>query len=251
MFSIASIAPVRDVAAIGRRNNPRDATGASPTAQKGAQNPTAPDSSSKTTAGKRDANQLGTKQLTPDQERLVQELAESDAKVRAHESAHQAAAGSLAGAVSFTYETGPDGKSYAVGGEVSVDMSSGRTPEETIAKAEQILSAALAPADPSPQDLVVAAEAAQMEAVARQEIVQEEMAALSANKDVSTAATASASDRLDTSGNLASSAVSSVSDVGAQAAATLATLESVRAAVGATPDQVQQLARLAVAAYGM
>lgn len=120
------------------------------------------------------APRSASRKLTPAQVRLVEELVERDREVRAHEAAHQAAAGSLGGAVSFTYETGPDGKSYAVGGEVPVEMSSGRTPEETLARAEQIRSAALAPTDPSPQDLQVAADASAMEAAAREQIVREQ-----------------------------------------------------------------------------
>jgi len=210
--------------------------------------------------------------------------------VRSHEAAHQSAAGSLGGAVSFSYRTGPDGKSYAVGGEVSVDMSGAHTPQETIAKAEQIRSAALAPADPSPQDLSVAATAAQMEAAARQELVQQQMAALQTpqagrprqgavlgaqalpGKDVhlsrphaaqakragqsgagaaATSGAASAMDDSNASDASASPAASSTPDVGAQAASTLATLQSDRAAAGTTHVQVQQIARLASAAYRM
>ena len=89
--------------------------------------------------------------------------------MRAHEAAHQAAAGGLGGAASFTYATGPDGRRYAVGGEVPVSLRSGHTPQETIANAQAVRSAALAPADPSAQDLAVAAQATQMEAEARQE----------------------------------------------------------------------------------
>ena len=71
--------------------------------------------------------------------------------MRAHEAARRAAAGGLGGAASFSYETGPDGKRYAVGGEVPVSLRSGRTPEETIANAQTVRSAALAPADPWPR----------------------------------------------------------------------------------------------------
>lgn len=78
-----------------------------------------------------------------------------------------AGAGLITRGASFTYETGPDGKRYAVGGEVGIDVSGGRTPEETLAKAERIRAAALAPAEPSAQDRQVAAEADQMAAEAR------------------------------------------------------------------------------------
>jgi len=116
--------------------------------------------------------QGGVETLTPEQKDVVSKLAARDTAVRAHEAAHQAAAGGLGGAASFSYETGPDGKRYAVGGEVPVSLRPGRTPQETIANAQTVRSAALAPADPSPQDLAVAAQAGQMEAQARQEITQ-------------------------------------------------------------------------------
>lgn len=58
-------------------------------------------------------------------------------------------------------------------GDVRIDTSPGRTPEETLRRAEQVRAAALAPADPSPQDYVVAAEAARMAAEARQAMAAE------------------------------------------------------------------------------
>lgn len=107
-------------------------------------------------------------------------LKSTDQNVRAHEAAHLAAAGGLAtGGAQFTYETGPDGVRYAVGGEVSISVSEGQTPEETLQRAEQIRRAALAPADPSSQDLAVAAMAEQMAARARQQIAAEQAAAYS------------------------------------------------------------------------
>jgi hypothetical protein len=107
--------------------------------------------------------------LTPEQERELSELQVRDRQVRAHEAAHQAAGGGLTGGASFTYQVGPDGQSYAIGGEVPVDLSSGRTPEETIARAQRVRAAAMAPADPSPADYSVAAAASQLEAAARRQ----------------------------------------------------------------------------------
>jgi hypothetical protein len=106
------------------------------------------------------------KKLTPDQQRQVLALQRRDTHVRQHEAAHQAAGGSLTGTASFSYQTGPDGRSYAVGGEVPVRLQAGRTPDETIANARQARRAALAPSDPSAQDLAVAAQASQMEQAA-------------------------------------------------------------------------------------
>jgi hypothetical protein len=111
-----------------------------------------------------------TDQLTAEQEAEVTDLRHRDAEVRAHEAAHAAAAGALGGGASFEYQTGPDGRNYAVGGEVPVEMAVGHTPEETIRNAAQLRAAALAPAQPSAQDRAVAAEASAMEAAARAEI---------------------------------------------------------------------------------
>ena len=93
-----------------------------------------------------------------------------DQEVRAHEEAHAAAAGPHGGSPSYTFEEGPDGKQYAVGGEVPIRLTKGRTPEETIANAQQVRAAANAPAEPSGQDRKVAAMASQMEAEARAEL---------------------------------------------------------------------------------
>lgn len=103
--------------------------------------------------------------------KIVSQLKARDQVVRAHEAAHMAAgAGIVTRGASYSYQTGPDGQRYAIGGEVGISTSPGRTPQETLAKAEQIRAAALAPADPSGQDLRVAAEATQMAAEARQEL---------------------------------------------------------------------------------
>lgn len=114
-------------------------------------------------------------ELTDDQRKEVDRLKERDREVRAHEQAHVAAGGQyVRGGVQFEYETGPDGRRYAVGGEVSIDSSSvSGDPRKTIQKAQQIRRAAMAPAEPSGQDQRVAAAASQMEAEARQDLIEE------------------------------------------------------------------------------
>lgn len=110
-------------------------------------------------------------ELTPEQQQQINQLKQIDAKVRAHEQAHiSAGADLIRGGPSFSYTTGPDNKRYAVSGEVSIDTTPGRTPEETIPKAQHIRATALAPADPSPQDHSVAAQASELEGRARQEL---------------------------------------------------------------------------------
>jgi len=117
----------------------------------------------------------GGKDLTPQQQSQVDALKKRDADVRQHEAAHLAAAGGLArGGASYDFQTGPDGRQYAVGGHVDIDTSPVKgDPHATLAKAQTIARAALAPADPSGQDRAVAAQAAQLEAQATQELAQQ------------------------------------------------------------------------------
>jgi hypothetical protein len=119
---------------------------------------------------KTDANEL-----TEEEQRELEKLKARDREVRAHEQAHLVAAGSLArGGPTYTYERGPDQQLYAVGGQVQIDTSEvPGDPEATIAKAQIIRRAALAPAQPSSQDRAVAADAAQMAAEARMELAAE------------------------------------------------------------------------------
>lgn len=110
---------------------------------------------------------------------VVRELAARDREVRQHEMAHQMAGGQYTGGATYTFERGPDGVMYAVGGEVSIDTSPvPGDPEATLQKAQTIERAAMAPADPSPQDLRVAASARAMAAEARAELLREQQDAL-------------------------------------------------------------------------
>lgn len=119
--------------------------------------------------------------LTQQQLAELQQLKSRDTEVRTHEQAHLSAAGQYArGGASFTYQKGPDGGSYAVGGEVGIDVAKESTPEETIAKMQTIKRAALAPANPSGADKRIAAQANAKETQARQELLhvqQEELLA--------------------------------------------------------------------------
>lgn len=130
--------------------------------------------STKNTKSSTDDKAINGENLDPEEMQYVRELESIDRNVRAHEAAHIAAgAGVVTGGASFTYTRGPDGKMYATAGEVPIAMKEGRTPEETIQNARQIVAAAMAPSDPSPQDYKVAASAAQMESKARSEQAQE------------------------------------------------------------------------------
>lgn len=111
--------------------------------------------------------------------RELQRLKARDREVRAHEQAHQAAGGQyIQGGMSFSYQKGPDGRSYAVGGEVSIDTAKvPNDPQATLRKMQVVQAAALAPAEPSAQDRAVAAQAAQAAAQARQELAQQQVQA--------------------------------------------------------------------------
>jgi len=119
-------------------------------------------------------------ELTQVEAQEVRKLEARDRKVRAHEQAHLAAAGPYArSGARYEYQEGPDRRRYAVGGEVSIDASP--VPGDaraTIRKAQIVRRAALAPAEPSPQDRRVAAEASAMENRARQEVSRERIEAM-------------------------------------------------------------------------
>jgi hypothetical protein len=107
-------------------------------------------------------------QLSDDEKKQVDDLRKRDTEVRAHEAAHKAAGGQYAGDVSFSFQTGPDGQRYAVGGEVPIDLSPvADDPQATIMKMQQVRAAALAPASPSTADQQVAARAEQIAQEAR------------------------------------------------------------------------------------
>jgi len=107
---------------------------------------------------------------------IIRELTLRDSEVRAHEQAHSAIGGQYAGSASYTYQRGPDGVNYAVGGEVAIDVGVvDGDPQATLEKMQLVQRAALAPAEPSSQDRQVAALAAQQANQARAEIASESL----------------------------------------------------------------------------
>ncbi len=105
---------------------------------------------------------------------VLQQLKARDREVRAHEAAHAAVGGQYAGSPKYSYQRGPDGQNYAIGGKVSIDLSSvSNDPEATIRKMDIVRRAALAPAQPSGQDRRVAQEAAAKKQQAQVELNKE------------------------------------------------------------------------------
>lgn len=149
---------------------------------------TAQSSQTTQSAQKQQTTNTGEKVLTEEEQKQVEELKARDTEVKAHEQAHIAAGGSyVRGGARYDYQTGPDGKKYAVGGEVSIDTSAVEgDPQATINKAQVILKAALAPAEPSGQDKAVASQARQMMASARKELMSEKINTNSENTAATT-----------------------------------------------------------------
>jgi len=126
---------------------------------------------------KKERDISGREKLSEENQRKVDELEKIDRKVRAHEQAHLNAAGGYAqGGASYDYVTGPDGKRYANSGHVNIDTSPERTPEATIRKADVVYKAALAPAEPSPSDRQIAANAAKMKLDAQKKLEAQDTA---------------------------------------------------------------------------
>jgi hypothetical protein len=118
----------------------------------------------------RDAQQAASEQQDL---QLIRKLRSRDREVRAHEQAHSSVGGQYAGAASFTYQRGPDGVLYAVGGEVSIDVGAiPGNPQATLDKALQVQRAALAPRDPSSTDRQVAQRAAGLARDARAQLAE-------------------------------------------------------------------------------
>lgn len=160
-------------------------------------------------AGRESAEQRQREQREQEEERKIQELKERDREVRTHEQAHASVGGQHAGPPQYEFERGPDGKQYAVGGEVSIDISEESTPEKTLEKMNQVKAAALAPNEPSAQDRKVAGEATQKAAEARAEIAQ---------KNAETLRTGSSDGAVTPSEEVAESGVTSAVDATSQAA---------------------------------
>lgn len=102
------------------------------------------------------------KSLSPEELRVIEKLEQRDREVRQHEKAHEVMGGPYTGSATYDYQRGPDGKRYAIGGQVTIDYGPIKgDPEATIDKMKTVIAAALAPAEPSPQDMSIAARARQ------------------------------------------------------------------------------------------
>ena len=147
---------------------PGGSTGVAPTGMGPAAKPQVPTATTDTPRAERRESDEGRPVRAPvttdaaaiEEQRMLTDLKARDREVRAHENAHRAAGGNLVRGGSYDYQQGPDGKRYAVGGDVQIDTTPvPDDPRATAAKMAQVIRAALAPAEPSPTDLAVAAQA--------------------------------------------------------------------------------------------
>lgn len=147
----------------------------------------AKDAASKNPAPQTQSGPSDSAELSQEDVAQLTKLKARDVEVRAHEQAHLSAAGGYAtGGASFSYQKGPDGQSYAVAGEVGIDLSQESDPSVTIQKMQTVKRAALAPASPSSTDRQVAAQAEAIAAQARQEVLQVQQEELLHTKEGST-----------------------------------------------------------------
>ena len=108
------------------------------------------------------------------EQQIINELSKRDTEVKTHEQAHKAIGGMFAQSPSFSYEKGPDGKRYAVDGEVQIDVGVIKgDPQATFNKMQKVYAAAMAPNQPSSADIRVAAEAVQKMNQAKAEMAEQ------------------------------------------------------------------------------
>lgn len=89
-----------------------------------------------------------------DYQRVLEKFKNLDAQTRAHEQQH-ASLGDTKGAISYNYQTGPDGKLYATGGHVRLDTSLPQDEEAALAKLDKLANAASAPSELSGADAAI------------------------------------------------------------------------------------------------
>lgn len=117
----------------------------------------------------------GSDKLSEDEKQELEEMRRREQEVITHERAHQATGGQYASAPQYSYRRGPDGDVYVADGEVSIDLSTiPGDPQATIQKAQQVRAAALAPSEPSGQDMRVASAAMQMALDAQRQLAEEQ-----------------------------------------------------------------------------
>lgn len=104
---------------------------------------------------KNDIVDLGNKNYDEqDYQRVLDKFKNLDAQIKGHEQLH-ASLGDTKGAISYNYQTGPDGKLYATGGSVRMDTSIPQDEEAALAKLDKLANAVSAPSGLSNADAAI------------------------------------------------------------------------------------------------
>ncbi|HCK18390.1 MAG TPA: hypothetical protein DHW36_07725 [Thalassospira sp.] len=111
-------------------------------------------------------NNSAGRDLDPAEEVVVNQLRARDSAVRQEEQAHAAAAGPYGSAPQYTYQVGPDGNAYAIGGHVDVSVSVSGTAADRDRALATLQNAALAPNAPSGADMAAFRQASLQRATA-------------------------------------------------------------------------------------
>ena len=111
--------------------------------------------------------------LSRAEEAQLDKLEQRDAQVKAHEQAHVMAAGGQAGMPSYTYQTGPDGRRYAIGGAVNISIISNGDDQASLSQARTAERAALVNGEASSADMNTAQTAREVEARVRAHAIEQ------------------------------------------------------------------------------
>ena len=93
-----------------------------------------------------------------DYERVVKRFEDADTQIRTHEQTHSATS-NIVSTPQYDYQTGPDGKLYATGGEVRVDTSIPKDEKAAQAKLDEIEDTSSAPNNLSSADAQISRQA--------------------------------------------------------------------------------------------
>jgi len=89
--------------------------------------------------------------------RVLEKFKNKDAEIRTHEQVH-ASIGHTTAPISYSYQQGPDGKMYAVGGSVRLETSMPDDPKAAAFKLDMLQKAASAPSNTSGADNAIASQ---------------------------------------------------------------------------------------------
>ena len=108
--------------------------------------------------GKKDYIEASTNKYDDDDfARVLEKFKNKDAEIRTHEQVH-ASIGHTTAPISYSYQQGPDGKMYAVGGSVRLETSMPDDPKAAAFKLDILQKAASAPSNTSGADNAIASQ---------------------------------------------------------------------------------------------